>query len=339
VEFCPLELEFELKPDIIKFSKMPEKGLLDPITGLIPVGNCEEEYIPFAWFKLQRRLYFDLNRNYDLSDDPGGMFKGERRNLATKFACIKIELDRDGASLPYLMDLTLDASSSIPTCTAALNSLFHTRFTYQGKVWNLAIIDNLDGEINVSRGEESGDRLILRPENPGDEAFGSKDTIHLDNLALPGNIFINNTEFRLAYSLSSATNPVTLNATFTPVAYQPGTLWVKEQDGDNVSFMILEGDHPVLIDQPGEEVMIPPGIYTTQRIAMQSANGGPCSWLMFNKSLKLVSSGSDVFRAYRQEVDTADTSPKRRAKITIGKGVASSSAKRRRVRPARTSSG
>ena len=346
VVFTPLEIEFEISSESVQFTKMPEKSLLEPVTGLFPVGSDEEEYIPFAWFKLQQRLYFDLNRNYDLSDDPGGMFTGERDGFNQRFSNIKLEIARDESSLPYLIDLSMNDSSNIPTCTVSMHSLFHTQIPIAGKMWDFAVCDNLDGEINISLNTANSDCLVLRPVDPEGKPFGSCTTAHMDILNCPASLYLNNCAFALSYGFDTASDPVSLNIKVRPYLCETGTI---QLSGDPVGFLILEGDHTIIIDRPAEEVRVPAGEYPAQRLAIQKDHEAKSSWCSASERLKVLKDNRELFKVDLKELSQrSPTYASKKYKVIVkssgivfGDGVKSSNSTvtKRRVRAARTSSG
>jgi len=60
--------------DRVSFEKEPDFGGRKVAKGLIPTGSEEKDYIGYACDLKKGKLYLDLNRNRDLTDDPNGVF-------------------------------------------------------------------------------------------------------------------------------------------------------------------------------------------------------------------------------------------------------------------------
>ena len=63
----------------VNFEKEPDFSKRNIVRGLIPLGSDKKNYVGFAWDRATKKLYIDLNRNKDLTDDPNGIFENKGR--------------------------------------------------------------------------------------------------------------------------------------------------------------------------------------------------------------------------------------------------------------------
>lgn len=62
------------------FKKEPPFGRNSVTRGMLPLGEGGTNEMAFAWNRTAGVLYFNLNRNLDLTDDPAGVFTSDHRS-------------------------------------------------------------------------------------------------------------------------------------------------------------------------------------------------------------------------------------------------------------------
>jgi len=177
------------------FKKEPPLSQRDVTRGTLKFGNSTDHFIPFLWDRAQGKLYLDLNRNLDLTDDPDGVFscpiKGANE-FFQPFNNIHLTFKTPTGSHRALVDLQCNASGYQSSVWA------FCRYYWEGKVvqpameWQLALVDDLAGKL----GSAEGASLILRPwadrNQPIDTQPGS-----LDYLSFSHNLFFGQQAYRL----------------------------------------------------------------------------------------------------------------------------------------------
>src|ERR1017187_6248606 len=69
-----------LTTQTISFKKEPVAASGKIVRGVLNFGGDASNSIPFVWQRDAGKLYLDLNRNRDLTDDPDGVFLSGRRS-------------------------------------------------------------------------------------------------------------------------------------------------------------------------------------------------------------------------------------------------------------------
>ncbi len=67
----------QVTPRSSAFKKEPVFSGGEVIRGMLPLGSGTSDEMGFAWDRAAGKLYLDLNRNLDLTDDPAGVFSRE----------------------------------------------------------------------------------------------------------------------------------------------------------------------------------------------------------------------------------------------------------------------
>ena len=339
VNFCLLEQEFDVELKSLSFKGLPGICAFEPLTGFIPIGMNKDDFLPFAWFTHEKKLYIDTNRNFDLSDDSVGPLEGDREGYAQYFYGIRFCLNRgEHRQIPYCIDLDLDKSSSIPRCIIHVRSFFTAKFLHSGKVWDFAVIDNLNGSISTTRYKEQDDYAIIRPVNEGDAEFGISFTPHDDTVKIPINLMLNNMGYSLSYSFDLKTNPADIIVTLKSIPMDTGRLCLS---GPPITFLIMDGDTCLIQDNPGDSVAVPPGIYRDHRVILKNEAGASQEWRSLTEQVKIVSGGSDVLRIDPSLYATNSNKSTRNVKLvtSVKKSDRVSSYSRSRGGSRRTSSG
>ena len=152
-----------------RFRKEPESGHHQVIRGKLGFGNSPEQSIPFALDRSARKLFLDLNRNQDLTDDPNGVFTCSFNNpRAGKYQTatnVHLAFETPKGSHPALMDLSFFFSGAELTVFATCRYCWEGKISVGDRDWQLALVDNLAGKI----GDVGGSSLIVRPWNERDE--------------------------------------------------------------------------------------------------------------------------------------------------------------------------
>jgi hypothetical protein len=177
------------------FKKEPPLTQRDLTRGTLKFGNSTDHFTPFLWDRAQGKLYLDLNRNQDLTDDPDGVFscptKGANE-FYQPFNNIHLTFKTPAGSHQALVDLSFNAFGYQSSVSAACRYYWEGKVVQPGQEWQLALVDNLAGKL----GSAEGGSLILRPwadrNQPIDPQPGS-----LDYLSFSHNLFFGQQAYRL----------------------------------------------------------------------------------------------------------------------------------------------
>lgn len=240
--------------------------------GAFQTGPSQEDFVSFVLAqgsdRAEKELYIDLNRNRDLSDDPCFNFLPLHVE-EIDFGDIYIESAMSGVVRRY--KIGLEAYGSEP---ARYKVYFYSGWQgtvdLDGKRYRIAVVDNLDGEI------DENDLMIIGAGWSRDTDLAS--SIEAFRFPAPATLFINGTNYKVVYWFVNEVSGTCLNIDFieTPVAMGKALL-----GGTGISRLVLEkkGDRkkaPVILDSPGPDLMIPEGLYDRQRIYLDGGEySGP----------------------------------------------------------------
>jgi len=90
------------------FLKEPELGQEHVFSGALQVGKDPTNTIALIWDRPAGKLYFDLNRNLDLTDDPAGVFSSPHKgHFVQVFTNVILSLRTARGLDPTIVDLRL----------------------------------------------------------------------------------------------------------------------------------------------------------------------------------------------------------------------------------------
>ena len=130
------------------------------IRGLLKLGGGGSNEMAFAWDRTAGKLYLDLNRNLDLTDDPAGVFssQGGAMDFYQTFTNIRLPFKTPAGSHQALVDLNFYDYGRL-NCNAAMRSFWQGKVTLQGEEWQVGLLGNA---FEPKSSLESGS-LLLRP--------------------------------------------------------------------------------------------------------------------------------------------------------------------------------
>lgn len=243
------------------FKKEPAFGQGKIIRGLIQFGGDKSNSMAFAWHRPTRKLYLDLNRNQDLTDDPAGVFVARERgpDFYQTFTNVHLPCNTASGKRQFLADLSLYDYGSRPNCTAALRSMWQGKITLQGEEWQAGIVENSVGGFNAS----DGGYLLLRPWEKRAQPFnllgGS-----LDAFTFPRKIFVKEQAYQVSRTSERQGENVRFKVRFEEEKPALGEL---KLSGAFLQRVVLEGGpYLVVLDQPRSVVKVPVGTYAPAKV-------------------------------------------------------------------------
>ena len=301
VDFAPLAWEVGVESGA-RFSREPVYSGPGVFRGLMRLGNDTNAFMPFAWDERQQRLYLDLNRNRDLTDDPAGVFTAAARDLQL-FPGILLKFPSKQGPYQVRVDAHVfgqGGQGGTVRVFLYVRSLWDGAVELNGKKWYVAVIDRPDGRLGPALGaKEISDRMLLRPWEQRDKAFlwwhatlpHMHDLSHVklvtfpyryagnaevfDAFNLPASLFLEGHAYRLDCQVERTGAQAGLALGFQPFQPPLGKLHL---GGDFIQRIVLDSvSSPdgitAVFDAPAADVDVPIGAYARQLVLLQRAGG------------------------------------------------------------------
>jgi hypothetical protein len=301
VDFAPLAWEVGVEGGA-RFSKEPAFSGAGVFRGLLKLGSDTNIFMPFAWDERQQRLYLDLNRNRDLTDDPAGAFTATGRDLQL-FRGMLLEFPSKQGPYHVRVDAHVfgqPGQGGTVRVFLYVRSLWDGAVELNGKKWYVAVIDRPDGRIGPALADkEISDRMLLRPWAERDKPFlwwhaalpYMHDLSHVklvtfpyryagnaevfDAFNLPANLFLEGQAYRLNYQVERAEAKAGLALSFQRFQASLGKLHL---GGEFIHRIVLDsGAVPdgftALLNGPASDVEVPVGFYPRQLVLLHREGG------------------------------------------------------------------
>ena len=271
VGFYCSQLSLQVSRHSAPFRKEPMLSRDNVSRGMLALGGGASNEMAFAWDRHAGRLYLDLNRNLDLTDDPAGVFLkvvGSWPSYYQSFTNVHLPLRTPGGECETLMALNFEGYGGL-RCNAAIESFWQGKVTLQGVEWQMGL---LPLGLKPPRAWEDG-TLLLRPWSRHNEPFRSYDD-SLEAFPFSCELFVGNHAYRLQCADEVQGNVPKVRVQFTEE--QPSLGEVKIT-GDSVRRVTLEGGpYMVILDQPGAVVRVPVGRYAPAKVCLKKGDVEAC---------------------------------------------------------------
>jgi hypothetical protein len=301
VGFAPLAWEVGVESGA-RFSKEPAYSGPGVFRGRLRLGSDTNAFMPFAWDERQRRLYLDLNRNRDLTDDPAGVFTATGGGLQL-YKGMSLEFPSQQGPYQVRVDAHVFGQGGQGGAVRVflyVRSLWDGAVELNGKKWYVAVIDRPDGRIGPALGaKEISDRMVLRPWAQWDKPFlwwhatlaHMHDLSHVklvtfpyryagnaevfDAFSLPANLFLEGQAYRLDCRVERTGAQAGLALSFQRFQTPLGKLHL---GGDFIRRIVLDGGSSpdgitAVLEAPAADVEVPAGVYARQLVLLQRAGG------------------------------------------------------------------
>jgi hypothetical protein len=279
------------------FKKEPDLGQRKVYRGTLKFGDSTEAFVPFIWDQAQGKLYLDLNRNQDLTDDADGVFacQGPPNYSFQNFGRVRLRFKTPVGTERLAVGLFFNEFRGTLNASATPYFCWEAKVTQGGQDWQVALVDSLVGKL----GSAQTSSLIIRPwADRGkaiDSLYGS-----LDSLPFTGNVFFGQRACHLDCALVQQDNNLKYRLNLTERPEQLGELRIT---GQYIHRLVLTRRFSVaaqapsltvILDSPGPVVKVPVGSYAYQLSLKQ---GGTEASLMLNyASVEVDSEGRSVPR-------------------------------------------
>jgi hypothetical protein len=271
----------------VPFPKEPAAAPGNVVRGVLKFGDNPGNAIAFLWQPGAQKLFLDLNRNQDLTDDPAGMFSAQVLFSAAPvfinqmFTNIYVSFPASSGSAPMLVDLHLSMDTvrrpGQPFCDAELRSCWQGKVTVAGHDWQVGLLQNLSdqpgsfrhGELLLRPWEERDKRFFASSEVPEDTmgiAWQGKNQVvrASDAFAFSPGVFFEGHAWQLDWSAEPRGREEKLVLRFTEQQTALGELRIT---GSFIQRLVLtDGPYVVVLAQPPASVKVPPGRYHPYRV-------------------------------------------------------------------------
>jgi hypothetical protein len=240
------------------FRREPETSSHHVFRSLLHFGQDTNNPIALIWDQPRQKLYLDLNRNLDLTDDPGGVFTSAIAGLSQTFTNVIVPVKTATGSQPVVLGVQCFAQTNAGSAWARLSSrsFWQAKVTIAGQEWQVAVLDHFSGR----RAPGSGEFLLLRPWAARTNQLSLYDTTS-GIVPFPRRLFWLGHAFQLERRCDSSGAIPVCRLELTP--QRPPLAEVK-LSGEFLSYAVLRdtnGYTAVLSESPGM-VRIPEGTYT-----------------------------------------------------------------------------
>jgi hypothetical protein len=250
------------------FKKEPALGGRNVTRGTLKLGSGTDHFLPLIWDQSSGKLYLDLNRNHDFTDDPGGVFTCTQptryaSNYQT-FTNIHLSFKTSGGSHPALVDLSLYRYSQIGGSIGS-RSYWEGKISLQGRDWQLGIIEN----VTSRPGSTDSGYLLLRPWAARNKPFFLQDG-SLDGFQFSRDLFFDGEAYHLNCAYLEQEGGPRYKVDLEKRQAELGEL---KLSGKYIKRLVLPGTKfTVVLDQPEPVVKVPVGSYG--RCQVQLEQGG-----------------------------------------------------------------
>ncbi|MHC4648678.1 MAG: hypothetical protein ACYTBJ_24745, partial [Planctomycetota bacterium] len=244
----------------VSFEKEPDFGGRQVIRGLIPAGQSKEDYIGYAWDREEGRLYLDLNRNRDLTDDANGVFKSENVGAwqVQVFEDVGFTAETSSVAIQYAATGAFYVDSrGWSSLQMNVRSGFSGEIELHGRKWHVDFADNMDSKAGA------GDYFNVWPAGmewgmpQQDIAMPLRENVYLD-----GRLYALGFEFKAGVS-SQAVLKMRLREKAGPVGKV-------NFEGEYVKRLVLENDSTLVpVYEPTKELYLPAGDYSWQGVFLE----------------------------------------------------------------------
>ncbi|MCX6929310.1 MAG: hypothetical protein NT154_39730, partial [Verrucomicrobia bacterium] len=149
-EVVPYDLEsvnWNLAKPTGPFRKEPELSQQMVFRSRLQFGKDTNTAVAVVWDQPKHKLYVDLNRNLDLTDDPAGVFNSTGKALQQVFTNVTLPVKTAAGELPRKLDLHLftDAQGKWANVQLHSRSLWQAKVGIGGEEWQVVAVDQLFG--------------------------------------------------------------------------------------------------------------------------------------------------------------------------------------------------
>jgi hypothetical protein len=245
------------------FAKEPELSKQSVFRSVLGFGKKEtNNAIALIWDQPKSKLYLDLNRNLDLTDDPAGVFTSTNKGLQQIFPNVAVPLRTEADLHPVIVTLRLWSDGTGRQFHGQLeaHSLWEAKVGPPGEEWQVAALDdpfNPEGPVFAKF-------LVLRPWT------ARTNRLHVQVLTsgmvkFPDQLFWLGEAFHVKRGFDSENGTPLCKLRFTP--QQPPLAEVK-LSGESLYYAVLQDakGYTAVLRQPPGTLKLPQGKYSAAAV-------------------------------------------------------------------------
>ena len=242
------DFRLPLEKSEIRFKHEPEYAGTKVVRSQFFVAPDQKDYIGFACDFEGRKLYLDLNRNLDLTDDPDGILESKSDNWGQEFTGVTIPVEQDGCHREMVVDLRIYGEKwGRYTIRSSWGS---DAVVIGSKTCRVDIVDDGDGVFTPE------DTLFFQPIGSG----GKEDVENQMEMQVPTSLVLDGQSYALSYKLSTDGKTIALSVV-------PGgeKLVDVPLTGQGVERLLLQDSgHAAVFYHPGSKIQLLTGRYRAE---------------------------------------------------------------------------
>ena len=255
---------------ITPFKNEPEAASGKIFRGILDFGGDHGNSIAFVWQRDAGKLFLDLNRNRNFTNNPAGMFSTRvaKPVYSQTFTNVHLLFNTASGKCRMLVDITFWDYGSRANCTLAVRSFWQGKVTLQGRDWQAGIIQN---DLKQSADSFENGRLLLRPWEKRNKPFNTYDG-SLATVPFSRKLFIAGHAYQLDLAIRSQDGEAKPALQFTEQSVPLGELKIT---GKFIQRLVLSGEpYLVVLDKPAASVQVPTGSYNQPDILLEQNGAG-----------------------------------------------------------------
>ena len=245
----------------VRFKKEPDYAGDNVVRSALYLAPGQQEYVGFACDLKKNKLYVDLNRNLDLTDDPDGVRTNRSKGWGREFPDVVIPVQREGRRRDIVVNLQIygdrygryTVKSSWESDAVVLG----------GRTCQVAVVDNGDGVV------DSEDVMYFRPISADGAEKAEDEEVKLD---APARLTLDGESFRLSYGLSVDGKTLALSVEPDEISLVGVAL-----AGEGIERIVMQEDASAgIFYDPGAAIWMPAGYYSAD-VRVRSGEGSRAS--------------------------------------------------------------
>jgi hypothetical protein len=265
-QVLPYELEsvnWRLDKTNASFLKEPKLNQPEVFRRVLQIGKDTNNAIALIWDPPQGKLYLDLNRNLDLTDDAAGVFSSpHKEHFSQLFTNVTLPLKTATGFHPARLDFTLtsDKNASWIQVQLASRSWWQAKVASADQEWQMAAVDDIFGP----EGPTAAKFLLLRPWAVRTSRLYLRD-LTAGIVRFPDRLFWLGQAFQLERRFETQDGTPICKLELTP--QQPPLTEVK-LSGESLYYAVLHATngYTVVLREPPGALKVPQGIYTVNAL-------------------------------------------------------------------------
>lgn len=242
------------------FDTEPDFGQREVLRGVVDCSSLDKTApsVGFIWDKSEGKLYVDLNRDGDLTNDPNGVLETDDARggdyQQQDFQPFPLSFSTDSATYRYQLTANLYDYPWHKNADFAIRSGYVGDVELYGQKWRFRVVDKLRGDIR------QGDSFSVWPMDNGDNK--------IDSLPAPKNIFLHDRCYAMNFEFEADDDGTPrLECRLTEKDVPLATL---RMEGKSINRLVFgDGDMLVLPRLSVGKVTVPVGNFRCQHLSLK----------------------------------------------------------------------